>query len=249
MNDALGMDLANVLEYRSTFYDLLRRVYLWEFPLELFSELVTTAKEGQNEGDPGCSYEAALHSFLRTVPSEELSATHQEMKIEYTRLFIGPRHLPAPPYESVYRTPQKLMMQGPTIDVRSFYSLCGFQVNRINQEPDDAIGVELEFMCALSAASVEALRQGKQSKLVQLVSAQTEFCHLHLSEWVPQFCADILSNTTSDFWRAIATCTRSFIEQDLSDLKHLKTQLAPETPHPISLEQNASVHQETSTVS
>jgi len=223
MNNTAAPVLADVLAYRCTFYDLLRRVFLWEFPLELFAELVTTAKGEQV--DVACSYEAALQSFLRTVPVDEMASIHREMKIEYTRLFIGPRHLPAPPYESVYRTSRKLMMQAPTIDVRSFYLRHGFQVVRLNQEPDDTIGVELEFMCALSAESLKVLQQGNQERLVELLSAQLEFCNLHLRQWIPQFCADIIGNTTSEFWRAIAVCTRDFLEQEVCDLEILKAQL------------------------
>lgn len=224
MNNTATPVLADVLAYRSTFYDLLRRVFLWEFPLELFAELVTTAKGEQTE--TACSYEAALQGFLRTVPADEVASIHREMKIEYTRLFIGPRHLPAPPYESVYRTPQKLMMQDTTIDVRAFYLRHGFQVVRLNQEPDDAIGAELEFMCALSAESLKAFQEGNQKKLAELLSSQLEFCKVHLRQWVPQFCADIIGNTTSEFWRAIATCTRDFLENEVSELEHLKAEVA-----------------------
>jgi TorA maturation chaperone TorD len=226
MTDNTALASVDVLAYRSTFYDLLRRVFLWEFPLELFAELITTAKEGQGEDNFACPYEAALQSFLRAVPAKDMASIYREMKIEYTRLFIGPRHLPAPPYESVYRTPQKLMMQAPTIDVRLFYLRHGFQVTRLNQEPDDTIGVELEFMCALSAAALQAFSEGDQQKATQLLSAQLQFCNLHLCQWVPQFCADITGSTTSEFWRAIATCTRAFLEHDVSELESLKTELS-----------------------
>ena len=224
MNNTAAPLFADVLACRSTFYDLLRRVFLWEFPLELFAELVTTAKGEQ--GDVACSYEAALQSFLRTVPPDETASIYHEMKIEYTRLFIGPRHLPAPPYESVYRTPQKLMMQDPTIDVRAFYLRHGFQVVRLNQEPDDTIGIELEFMCSLSAESLKAFQQGNQERLAKLLSSQLEFCNLHLRQWVPQFCADIIGNTTSEFWRAIAICMRDFLENEVPELEDLKMEVA-----------------------
>ena len=226
MTDNTALAVVDILAYRSTFYDLLRRVFLWEFPLELFAELVTTAKEGQGENNPACPYEAALQSFLRTVPAEDTASIYREMKIEYTRLFIGPRHLPAPPYESVYRTPQKLMMQAPTIDVRTFYLRHGFQVTRLNQEPDDTIGVELEFMCALSAAALQAFSGRDRQKVIQLLSAQLEFCNLHLCRWVPQFCADIAGSTTSEFWRAVAACTRAFLEHDVSELENLKAEFS-----------------------
>lgn len=107
------------------------------------------------------------------------------------------------------------------MEVRSFYVKNGFQVTRINQVPDDMIGIELEFMCALSAASINAFLDKDWKRLAQLVSTQREFCDLHLAKWVPQFCQDIANDTRADFWKSVAVSTTSFIERDVSDLNKL----------------------------
>ena len=231
MDNDLGRDIGDVLAYRSSYYDLFRRIFLWELPLELFKELVEAAKEEQDGGDLNCSHDAALKSFLKKVPTDHVTAVYRDIQIEYTRLFLGPHHLPAPPYESVYRSPQKLMMQDVTMEVRSIYLNNGFRVARLNQEPDDTIGIELEFMCALSNSSMRAFDDQDCARLRKLVSVQREFCDLHLCRWVPQFCGDILKDTKSDFWKSVAVSIRSFLEQDiveLSDLmKHLEVPAEP----------------------
>lgn len=211
------------LAYRFSIYDLLRRLFLWEVPLELFIDLVKAAKGG-SDGD--CFYsarqpEAVLQDYLKGLPEEKLVEIHREAHIEYTRLFIGPRHLPAPPYESVYRSPEHLMMRDETIDVRRTYANNGFQVRRINQEPDDMVGIELEFMSAMSNMSVDAERERNYGRLGQLIAAQREFCELHLLKWVPPFCDDVIANSQHEFWRSVAVFTRTFLEADAAELSTL----------------------------
>lgn len=218
-------EVTDVLAYRQSVYDLLRRIFLWEMPLELFAELVATAKKEPDENELTGPSEAALKNSLREVSVDNIPATHRDIQIEYTRLFLGPRHLPAPPYESVYRSPQGLMMQDSTMEVRSLYLKNGFRVARINQEPDDSIGIELEFMCALSRETSDAYLSQDKAKLERLVSTQLEFCELHLSKWVPQFCADIIDNTQFEFWKGVASLTRCFLEQDAVELDRLKNLL------------------------
>jgi len=221
METTVGCSIEEMLAYRFRFYDLLRRIFLWKLPPGLFSELVSAANQENDETSSECAHEAALKGALKGVLADQLMSYYRDIEIEYTRLFLGPRHLPAPPYESVYRSPQKLMMQDVTIDVRSTYRDNGFQVSNLNQEPDDTIGIELEFMCALSGASVDAYGANDTKKLARLLATQREFCDLHLSKWVPQFCDDIARSTQSGFWKGVAQCTREFVQQELVELETL----------------------------
>jgi TorA maturation chaperone TorD len=214
-----------MLAYRYSVYDLLRRIFLWQFPLELFSDLAKASQGEQNGKEPACSPEAPFRAYLSGLETDDLQARHRDIHIEYTRLFVGPHHLPAPPYESVYRSPERLMMQDETIDVRSIYAKNGFRVARINQEPDDTIGIELEFMCAMSKASADALVANNRAKLADLISTQRQFCDNHLSKWVPDFCKDIIDNSTCEFWKSVAAFTRSFLEEDFTALNALQIEI------------------------
>ncbi|MBZ5721466.1 MAG: molecular chaperone TorD family protein [Acidobacteriia bacterium] len=215
----------DILAYRYSVYDLLRRIFLWEVPLEFFAELVK-ASQAELAGETcSSSAEGPLKNYLNGLPPDDLSEIHREIHIEYTRLFIGPKHLPAPPYESVYRSPGRLMMQDETINVRSLYAKHGFRVTRMNREPDDTVGIELEFMCALSKASLDALQEGDTRRVVEFVSAQREFCELHLSKWMPEFCGDIIGNSTHPFWKSVAEFTQRFLEEDAAEMNAVLEQL------------------------
>jgi TorA maturation chaperone TorD len=218
MSCSSGQSLESYVAYRYSVYDLLRRIFLWEFPLELFTEVVLTASTemGVDEGEE--SPEATFKEYLRAMATEHLPRAYRDIHIEYTRLFVGPRHLPAPPYESVYRSPDKLMMQDETMSVRAAYAQSGFRVARIQHVPDDSVGIELEFMCAMNKATGDALREKDCTRALTLAVAQQEFCNDHLLQWVPKFCDDIFTSSTSEFWQNVAVFTREFIQEETAAL-------------------------------
>jgi len=212
------IDVEDQALYRYNAYELLRRVFLWEFPLELFIEITrprdvekrSTAVEGSSEG--------AFKECLVLSADADLQAAYRDVHIEYTRLFVGPHHLPAPPYESVYRSPDRLLMQDETISVRVAYAKSGFRVASCYPVPDDNVGIELEFMCALSMATHDAVGVRDCAKSLVLIARQQEFCNDHSARWIPQFCADIETNSSSKFWQGVAAFTREFIQDESTAL-------------------------------
>src|SRR4030067_2524293 len=56
----------------------------------------------------------------------------EDLLWEYTRLFIGPYKLPCPPWESVYTSGKRLMMQEAYDEVRGFYFEAGLQIDNPN---------------------------------------------------------------------------------------------------------------------
>ena len=81
---------------------------------------------------------------IDTTSDEQLD----ELLWEYTRLFIGPYRLPCPPWESVYTSPKKLMMQEAADQVLLLYREAGLTINTADVLPDH-IGAELNFLAVL----------------------------------------------------------------------------------------------------
>lgn len=61
-------------------------------------------------------------------------------------MFIGPRELPAPPWESSYLNEDKLLFQEETLQVRMSYLKYNFIPKNYPHEADDHIALELDFM-------------------------------------------------------------------------------------------------------
>ncbi len=111
----------------------------------------------------------------------------EKLKSEYTRLFIGPTKLPAPPWESVYVSEEPLLFQESTLVVRRNYLKYDFVPNNYPHEADDHLALELDFMASLSEVIQDALETSDLSKMKEVVEDQKAFLEKHLLNWVPQF--------------------------------------------------------------
>ena len=86
----------------------------------------------------------------------EIASTDLEkLKGEYTRLFIGPNELPAPLWESVYVTKERILFHRRTLEVRNFYRSEGLIPQMYPSVADDHIALELDFSARGSMRSLK----------------------------------------------------------------------------------------------
>ena len=150
---------------------------------------------------------------------------------EYNRLFVGPGRLPAPLYESVWRSEDRLLMQDQTLQVRAIYRRYGLESRYGCSQPDDHVAVELEFYAALQMKALGDLAMGRTGGFAALIQAQQSFFTLHLYPWVPAFCEAIGSRSTSSLFRGLAACTKEVLAREPNVLEHLLTSIpAKEEP-------------------
>ncbi len=129
----------------------------------------------------------------------------EDLLWDYTRLFLGPYRLPCPPWESVYTSPKKLLMQEAYDTVKAMYAQAGVEVGDPNVLADH-VGAELSFLAILleradrDAADEQTYRQRAE-----------QFCDEHLSNWIPRFTADLEGAADSDVYRALARATRHIV--------------------------------------
>lgn len=131
----------------------------------------------------------------------------EDLLWDYTRLFIGPYRLPCPPWESVYTSQKKLMMQDAADAAKRAYAEIGLTIDDPTIMPDH-IGAELSF---LSLAYMEA--------------GGEKFLHSHLLNWVPQFTRDMENAAETNFYKALARKTRHMLEM----ISERTTSLRPDT--------------------
>lgn len=127
------------------------------------------------------------------------------LEAEYQRLFVGPGHLPAPPWESVYRTEERLVFDWPTLAVRASYKEMGLAAAN-TKEPDDQIGLELLFMATLADREADGDDPA--------ANAQAAFLRDHLLLWAPAFCTDLANSSTCDLYKGLALLTEGMLQQD-----------------------------------
>ncbi|MDQ7092083.1 molecular chaperone TorD family protein [Desulfosporosinus sp. PR] len=133
---------------------------------------------------------------------------------EYTRLFIGPAKLPAPPWESVYVMKERLIFQETTLKVRQCYLNYNFLPVHYRSEADDHIALELDFMHNLSSLVEISFQERNMSRAREILKDQKDFLEEHLLVWVPQFISDLEAATSHPLYRGLADMLKEFLQVD-----------------------------------
>jgi putative dimethyl sulfoxide reductase chaperone len=146
------------------------------------------------------------------------------MQVDYTRLFIGPGKVLAAPWESVYLGDDRLIFQERTLRVRAWYQRFGLEAERIHQEPDDHIGLELLFMSHLATLGIQALNEQDNARFEELLEAQRGFVKEHLGAWALIWCGLVEQHAKTDFYKGLALLTRGAVSAlaEMLDVKLVK---------------------------
>ncbi len=154
--------------------------------------------------------------FSEIAGSASLADNIEALKIDYSRLFIGPYRLLAPPYGSIYLENTRRVMGNSTLDVRSKYADEGLRID-IKEAPDH-ISIELEFMHYLISREIEAALDSDSIDAARYLRKQKDFLEAHLGIWVSEFSNSVASNAETAFYRYLAGQTKAFVEEDLRSL-------------------------------
>jgi TorA maturation chaperone TorD len=129
----------------------------------------------------------------------------EDLMWDYTRLFIGPYKLPCPPWESVYTSPKKLMMQDAADQAMRLYEEAGLAINTADIMPDH-IGAELNFLAVLLQR-----KQSEQDGNEGYMRITEKLLNDHLLKWIPEFTRDMEDAAESSFYKALARATRDIV--------------------------------------
>lgn len=141
-----------------------------------------------------CAPEGALREALALMGKELARGPEafNEIRRDYLRLFVGPKKKLAPPWESVYRSADRIVMQEQSVEVLRAYAMQRIGFEGMGEKPADHAGYELEFVAILIGRS-------KRSKKAR--EALSSFLNDHVLAWVPAWAADIRKHAKCAFWR------------------------------------------------
>jgi putative dimethyl sulfoxide reductase chaperone len=142
------------------------------------------------------------------------SGIPDKLKIDFSRLFVGPYTLPAPPYGSVYLEGERKIMGESTIDALRHYSDAGLDISTEFKDAPDHIAAELEFMYYLVFKQIEAIRDTDRDSLSANLGRQRAFLQIHLGAWVEAFAKNVELHSETDFYRSLACATKTFIFEE-----------------------------------
>ena len=213
-------ELIEVFKQRTATYGLLSRLYASEIDEALLTELhdsrypVHTGNDLADEGN----------RLIATYLSGMWENTLTELAADYMRTFFGhgySGHAAAYPFESVYTSEKRLLMQSARDEVLALYRAAGLSKQERWKEGEDHVALELEYLQILSGRIVEALCKGDTEQALGWIKSSYNFLDLHLSGWVPLFAAEVDKFARTDFYRGLALLTEGFLETDRELLEDL----------------------------
>jgi len=206
-------DLSTVIfEVRPPIYGLLANL-LYSEPS---SETLEKARKqlGWAEGvvvlwdEPGLA--ASVQNFLKAFAR----STQESLAVDYAGLFLGGKEGLICPSESSYL--ENKVYGEATLKVIEVYAKQGFVKEDAFHEPDDHIAVECAFMATLGWDLIQMVKEkGIDAPACQEhVKLQLDFLKEHLLNWIPDWAKQVQDFSETDFYRALAGLTQTWIEAD-----------------------------------
>lgn len=179
------------------------------------AKLKILAEQLSNLSSKAVSYVSRMQAEINQIDDLE------QLKIDFTRLFIGPYSLPAPPYGSIYLDQERKIMGDSTMDVKARYEHFGLGLSSGFKDVPDHIAAELEFMFFLIYKEIDATRADEPEQTCDILSWQKSFLDDHLNMWISDFAEGVIEHSGTDFYRYLVEATRQFITEDLENLSRI----------------------------
>jgi putative dimethyl sulfoxide reductase chaperone len=216
----ISLDTEEVLVARALLYRFLALAF--HEPGESLADLLTDPEELEaleaaagvmDQSIGGNAVALALSELVRFRPSPVWPL--RELRIEYTRLFIGPGKMPCPPYESVYDQDRPEQDRGTVLGpsariMEEALSSEGLEVDLQRADLPDHAAIELEFMYYLLSRALDADTRSGAEYLEQ----SEDFMKRRLAHWLPKFGESISGNTSHPFYRRVSDLLTAMVRSE-----------------------------------
>lgn len=216
-------DWIDICRVRAGIYAVLSRGYLNEVTPELLADLKIILpillQMGQiTDNQPFVYGVSGLKILLDDVGNQDDFL--ENLSRAYTTLFlVGRKEVTVNPYESVYVSDERLIMQEQRDQVMEFYDRFGMGVIDTFNAPEDHVSAELSFMSSMSLKMAEDLDNGNTNVALRLLEAQLDFIKEHMLRWFPAMSNDIRRVCSEGFYFHLANVTHDFVRNDFAFLQ------------------------------
>lgn len=121
----------------------------------------------------------------------------EDLMWEYRRLFVGPGHLPVPPWGSVYTDHECVVFGESTLALRAWMRASGIVRESDERTPEDHIGLMLALLAYLAAERPELV---------------DEYLADHLLTWGPHYLEQLEQEATHPFYQGLAALALASLE-------------------------------------
>ena len=138
-----------------------------------------------------------------------------ELRVDYTRLFLNPGAPLAAPYESMW-VARKDPMAAEQVNqsVLAIYREGGFDMDEGFRDLPDHIAAELEFLYTLLFREARTALSGPDGERQAVIALRQRFIDLHLGRWIEPLADAMREGAESGLYRALADLTERFVRAE-----------------------------------
>jgi anaerobic sulfite reductase subunit A len=221
----LSEDFVEILSVRENMYRFLSCVFMKELDEAAIEKLKKNSSASINE--KGAEYVSLQNGYniMDSFFKEEHLDIKLDLAVDYAHIFFGAGSIrnenTAYPYESVYTSKGRMIMQDARDQVVAVYRENGLDVPDGIDIPEDHLGYEFDFMANLCKRCAEFVKSEDWDSLNSTLTVQADFIKNHLLNWLPDFCRDVRKFAETGFYKGIAYVTEGFVQIDLDMLSDL----------------------------
>lgn len=211
MNMNSKAEIKQLMWNRRNLYHFFARFFQKEIDEVFFEQLKHIEFPAEREENALTEFQDALlrlNEYFEYDAGESLD----DLAADYAKTFLGAGNAQgdsAFPYESVYTSPKRIMMQDAWSQVCEIYEAKGIERNgEAGDLLEDHISMEMEFMAYLCDET------SQYTEILSGLEEQREFLNKHLLNWAPEFCLDIKEYADTEFYRMVGQLTTGFLQLD-----------------------------------
>ena len=158
---------------------------------------------------------------LRNVLLSCHEAELDRVKDEYTRLFLGPDKLIAPPWESCYTAKERALFQESTLHVGSWYQQYSYVPSGYPSHPDDHISLMMHFLALTTERAKACFEMDLACGYKSLLEGQKLFEKNHILNWMDAYCEDMGKSDTKMLYPQLVCAMAEFVRYDQQAISEL----------------------------
>ena len=209
----MRVTLIDLCNQRALTYGLLARLYRVEVDEAFYADLCQMSFPAKTDNDLIYKGYRNIALYCAGHGNDALL----DLAKDFVKVFIGHgnnAYSAAYPFESVYTSEKRLMMQEARDELLGTYAQAGLTPGDSWHDPEDHIALLLEYMSIMSARTKEALEAGEDDSALNLLADQRAFLQRHLIGWVPMLTADMERFAQTDFYKGLAELTLGYVQED-----------------------------------
>ena len=216
-------EVTQILENRMNMYRFLSRFFIVEADatfLEGIAKMTLPQETGEEKLERG--YRAIEAWVKKNVTEKADPDPVTTLAADYAHVFLGAGVSGAKaayPFESVYTSPQGLVMQDAWEEVCAIYHKNGFARPQGGDNHEDHIGLQLDFMahlCERDLALIDKDDAESAKALAQNFATEEAFLQKHLLNWVSGLARDVHKYAETTFYPGAVDALEGFLKLDKS---------------------------------